>query len=358
MEGELEDKREKLVQKLGENIVVRRIYRSLEESSNTGVYLHSNKKIACVVCLEGGNKDIAKEIAMHAAATSPSAITPEDIPKELIEKEREIFVAQSSETNKPQEIINKMVEGKIKKFINEVSLSEQQFVKDPDKKIRDILSKNDSKVLEFRRFEVGEGIEIDQTDFATEVNHRSMLNEIIEDTKKGMEKSLNSLDIAFKKIRTGRASPALLDEIKVDYYGTLTPLSQLANISVEDAKTLAIIPWEKSIVQDIEKTIMESDLGINPATSGDTIRVILPDLTEERRIELTKVASQFSENAKISIRNIRRDAMDKIKDEQKNNIISEDEQKVASDDIQKMTDENINKIQSVYDEKKNEIMQV
>ena len=169
MEGELEDKREKLVQKLGENIVVRRIYRSLEEASNTGVYLHSNKKIACVVCLEGGNKDIAKEIAMHAAATSPSAISPEDIPKELIEKEREIYIAQSSETNKPQEIINKMVEGKIKKFINEVSLSEQQFVKDPDKKIRDILSNNDSKVLEFRRFEVGEGVEIDQTDFATEV---------------------------------------------------------------------------------------------------------------------------------------------------------------------------------------------
>ena len=131
-----------------------------------------------------------------------------------------------------------------------------------------------------------------------------MLNEIIEDTKKGMEKSLNSLDIAFKKIRTGRASPALLDEIKVDYYGTLTPLSQLANISVEDAKTLAIIPWEKSIVQDIEKTIMESDLGINPATSGDTIRVILPDLTEETRKEFIKKAKSDAENTKVSIRTV------------------------------------------------------
>jgi len=115
-----------------------------------------------------------------------------------------------------------------------------------------------------------------------------MLNEIVEDAKIGMEKSLNALDVAFKKIRTGRATPSLLDSIKLDYYDKLTPLSQVASISIEDAKTLAIVPWEKGIVQQIEKTILESDLGLNPATSGDTIRVILPDLTEETRKEFIK----------------------------------------------------------------------
>lgn len=110
-----------------------------------------------------------------------------------------------------------------------------------------------------------------------------MLNEIVEDAKSGMEKSLVALEIAFKKIRTGRATPSLLDSIKLDYYDKPTPLSQVASISIEDAKTLAIVPWEKGIVQQIEKSIMESDLGLNPATSGDTIRVILPDLTEETR---------------------------------------------------------------------------
>ena len=135
-------------------------------------------------------------------------------------------------------------------------------------------------------------------------------------------------------------------------------LAELATVNAPEPKLLTVQVWDKGLVANVEKGIRDADLGLNPSPDGQLIRVPLPDLTEERRIELTKVASQFSENAKISIRNIRRDAMDKIKDEEKNNIISEDEQKVASDDIQKMTDENINKIQSVYDEKKNEIMQV
>ena len=133
-----------------------------------------------------------------------------------------------------------------------------------------------------------------------------MLDEIVEDAQSGMEKSLNALDVAFKKIRTGRATPSLLDSIKVDYYEKLTPLSQVASISIEDAKTLAIVPWEKGIVQQIEKAITESDLGINPATSGDTIRVILPDLTEETRRDFIKKAKAEAENAKVSIRNVRK----------------------------------------------------
>ena len=116
-----------------------------------------------------------------------------------------------------------------------------------------------------------------------------------------MEKSLNSLEVAFKRIRTGRANPSLLEEIKVDYYGTKTPLSQVANISVEDAKTIGIVPWEKNIVQDIEKAILESDLGINPTTSGETVRVILPDLTEETRKELIKRARLEAENKRSQL---------------------------------------------------------
>ena len=183
-----------------------------------------------------------------------------------------------------------------------------------------------------------------------------MLNEIIEDTKKGMEKSLNSLDIAFKKIRTGRASPALLDDIKVDYYGTLTPLSQLANISVEDAKTLAIIPWEKSIVQDIEKTIMESDLGINPATSGDTIRVILPDLTEETRKEFIKKAKSDAENTKVSIRNVRREGNSQLKEFLKEKEISEDEERQGEEEIQKLTDIYVNKVDEILSFKEKDLL--
>ena len=141
-----------------------------------------------------------------------------------------------------------------------------------------------------------------------------MLNEIVEDADLWIEKSLNALDAAFKKIRTGRATPSLLDSIKVDYYDKLTPLAQVASISIEDAKTLAIVPCEKGVVQQIEKAISESDLGLNPATSGDTIRVILPDLTEETRRDFIKKAKAEAENAKVSIRNVRREGNSQLKE--------------------------------------------
>ena len=169
MEGDLSDKREKLVQKLGENIVVRRVFISDDSADHTGIYLHSNKKIACIVCLKGGNEEVAKDIAMHIAATDPLAITPQDIPEETVKKEKEIFQAQSADSGKPEEIIVKMVEGKVKKFLSEVSLTEQDFVKDPGLKIKSLLDKNQAEVIQFKRFEVGEGIEIEETDFAAEV---------------------------------------------------------------------------------------------------------------------------------------------------------------------------------------------
>ena len=169
MEGDLSDKREKLVQKLGENIVVRRVFISDDSADHTGIYLHSNKKIACIVCLKGGNEEVAKDIAMHIAATDPLAITPQDIPEETVKKEQEIFEAQSADSGKSTEIIVKMVEGKVKKFLSEVSLTEQDFVKDPGLKIKSLLDKNQAEVIQFKRFEVGEGIEIEETDFAAEV---------------------------------------------------------------------------------------------------------------------------------------------------------------------------------------------
>ena len=169
MKGDLQDKREKLIQKLGENIVVRRMFQSDDSADHTGVYLHSNKKIACVTSLRGGNDEAAKDIAMHIAATDPLAISPNDIPVEILEKEKEIFEAQSADSGKPKDIVVKMVEGKVKKFLSEVSLTEQDFVKDPGVKIKSLLDKNNAQVIQFKRFEVGEGIEVEETDFAAEV---------------------------------------------------------------------------------------------------------------------------------------------------------------------------------------------
>ena len=169
MKGDLQDKREKLIQKLGENIVVRRMFQSDDTADHTGVYLHSNKKIACVTSLRGGNDEAAKNIAMHIAATDPLAISPNDIPIEILEKEKEIFEAQSADSGKSKDIVVKMVEGKVKKFLSEVSLTEQDFVKDPGVKIKSLLDKNNAQVIQFKRFEVGEGIEVEETDFAAEV---------------------------------------------------------------------------------------------------------------------------------------------------------------------------------------------
>ena len=168
MDDGIEDNREKIVQKLGENIVVRRVAKT-ESSTITGSYLHSNTKIGCIVSLEGGSHDLAIDIAMHAAATDPLAVSPADIPSELVEKEREIYKAQSEDSGKPPEIVEKMIEGKVSKFLAEVSLTEQDFVKDPNTKINQLLKENSASILNFMRFEVGEGIEVEKVDFAAEV---------------------------------------------------------------------------------------------------------------------------------------------------------------------------------------------
>lgn len=185
-----------------------------------------------------------------------------------------------------------------------------------------------------------------------------MVNDIIKDAEDRMKKSLASLEDAFKKIRTGRAHPSLLDDIMVPYYGADTALNQLANVTVEEGRSLVISPWEKHLIGDIEKAIMKSDLGLNPSNNGDTIRVPMPPLTEETRREYTKQAKHEAENARVAIRNIRRDANNDFKDLQKEKEISEDEQRRAEEQVQKLTDKYIAAVESAYQEKETDLLSI
>ena len=180
----------------------------------------------------------------------------------------------------------------------------------------------------------------------------------VDEYKSKMENTLKIFHEELNRLRTSRATPSLLEPVFVEAYNSKMRISELATVNAPEPNLLTVQVWDKSMVQNIEKSIRESELGLNPNTDGQLIRVPIPDLTEERRTELTKVASKFSEDAKISIRNIRRDAMDKIKEDQKNSLISEDEQKSMSEDIQKATDEKTKEIESVFEEKKKEIMQI
>ena len=185
-----------------------------------------------------------------------------------------------------------------------------------------------------------------------------MLEEIKQETLERMEKSISSLESSLQKIRTGRANPSLLDAIQIDYYGNITPLSQVSNITVQDAKTLLISPWEKNLVPDIEKAIQSSDLGINPATSGDVIRVILPDLTEETRRDLIKVAKSEAENSKIALRNQRRDANGLLKEYLKEKEISEDDERRGQEIIQNLTDDFISKVEQLLELKEKDLLEI
>jgi len=185
-----------------------------------------------------------------------------------------------------------------------------------------------------------------------------MINEIKTDANTRMDKTLDSLKHDLAKIRTGRAHPSLLDSVTVDYYGSDVPLSQVANISILDSRTLSLSPWEKPMVKVIEKAIMASDLGLNPATTGDLIRIPLPPLTEERRRDLTKVVRKEGEAAKVAIRNIRRDANGSLKDLLKEKEIAEDEERKAQDAIQKLTDEHVKKVDEMLVVKEKDLMEM
>ena len=185
-----------------------------------------------------------------------------------------------------------------------------------------------------------------------------MINEIKKDAQARMHKSVESLQIAFAKIRTGRAHPGILDSVMVSYYGSDTPLNQVANVNVEDSRTLALTVFDKSMIQAVEKAIMISDLGLNPATSGTTIRIPMPALTEETRKGYTKQARQEAENARVAVRNIRRDALAQLKDLTKDKDISEDEERRGADDVQKLTDHAVEEIDKLLATKETDLMAV
>ena len=185
-----------------------------------------------------------------------------------------------------------------------------------------------------------------------------MIDDIRKDAEARMKKSLAALDTALKRVRTGRAHPSLLDNITVDYYGAETPLQQLGNISVEEGRTLTISPFDKSMIPQIERAIMTSDLGLNPSTSGSLIRLPLPPLTEETRRDLVKVVRAEAEQARVSLRSVRRDANSDLKELLKEKEISEDEDRKAQDDIQKITDRFIQEVDKALAAKEKDLMEI
>jgi len=185
-----------------------------------------------------------------------------------------------------------------------------------------------------------------------------VIEDIKSEAKERMEKSLDALAHNFNKIRTGRAHPSLLDGLKVEYYGSQTPLSQVANVNVEDARTLSLTVWDKSMIQDVERAIMKSDLGLNPATSGEVIRIPMPMLTEETRKGFIRQARNEAESARVSVRNARRDANSMLKELVKDKEISEDDERRAQDNVQKLTDDFVARVEKLLGEKETDLMEI
>ena len=185
-----------------------------------------------------------------------------------------------------------------------------------------------------------------------------MLAELKKNTEQKMQKSLDALKHDLAKVRTGRAHTGILDHVQVEYYGSFMPIAQVANITLIDARTIGVQPWEKPMIPKVEKAIRESDLGLNPATQGDLIRVPMPMLTEERRKELIKVVKHEGENAKVAVRNLRRDAITHLKDALKKHELAEDDERRAQDDIQKLTDKYVAEVDKMLVEKEKDLMAI
>ncbi len=185
-----------------------------------------------------------------------------------------------------------------------------------------------------------------------------MIEDVIKDADRRMDKTIEALVHELAKLRTGRAHPSLLDHVTVDYYGSEVPIGQAASVTAIDARTLGVQPWDKSMVGKIEKAILNSDLGLNPATSGDIIRIPLPPLTEERRREMTRVVRHEAENARVAIRNVRRDANHTLKELVREKEITEDDERRGEDRIQKLTDRHVERIDAILGEKEAELMQI
>jgi len=185
-----------------------------------------------------------------------------------------------------------------------------------------------------------------------------MLEDIKKDAVERMQKCVAALRNDLKKLRTGRAHSSLIEHLKVDYYGVETPLPQVARINVEDARTLAVTPFDKSMTQAIEKAIMKSDLGLNPMTAGAVIRIPMPAMTEERRKDMTKVVRHEAENARVAVRNVRRDVISELKEMQKEKLLSQDDERRAQDEVQKLTDKYVAEIDKELADKEKELMQI
>lgn len=185
-----------------------------------------------------------------------------------------------------------------------------------------------------------------------------MIAEIHEETEEKIEKTLNSLTVELNKVRTGRASLNLLDGIRVDYYGTQTPLNQMSSLSVPESRMITIQPWDATVIKDIEKAILKANLGLTPSSDGKIIRISIPPLTEERRKEIVKVVNKICEDHKVAVRNIRRDANEMLKELKKEGEVSEDDCFKAQETVQKITDEHVKQIDDVYKEKEKEILEV
>jgi len=185
-----------------------------------------------------------------------------------------------------------------------------------------------------------------------------LANNVLSDTEKNMIKTVEVLNKDFATLRAGRATPSLLEKIMVQYYGTPTPINQLANISAPEARLLVVQPWDKAVLPDLEKAILKSDLGITPNSDGNVIRLAIPQLTQERRTELVKVIKKKAEEGRVAVRNIRRDANDTLKSQQKNGELSEDEQRRLQDEVQKLTDKYIKEVDGLLATKEKEIMTV
>lgn len=185
-----------------------------------------------------------------------------------------------------------------------------------------------------------------------------MVNKVLKETEEKMKKSVEVVRQEFSKIRTGKATTALLDGIKAEYYGSLVPLNQMANISVSDVHTLVVQPWDKSALQAIEKSILQSELGLNPINDGNILRIPIPPLTEERRKDLVKLCKKFAEDGRIAVRNVRREAIEHLKKMEKDEHLSEDDRKLAEKEVQKLTDKYIEHINELLEHKEKEIMEV
>ncbi len=185
-----------------------------------------------------------------------------------------------------------------------------------------------------------------------------MLDDLKKDARERMAKCVQTFQSDLKKLRTGRAHPSLIEHLKIDYYGSEVPLQQVASIAVEEGRTLVVSPWEKGVVQAIEKAIHKSDLGLNPMTAGTIIRIPMPPLTEERRRDITKVLRHDAEGARVAVRNVRRDVMNDIKEMLKEKLISQDDERRAETDVQKLTDKHVAEVDQLLAAKEKEVMQV